>query len=609
MADMHEAGSHEAHTGETKHSSNSAKKGIADFVLTPDTEPELVRPSDEPAVTEENYQQKRDALAAELKGLKKDETRKILRQRRGKLLGEKPEEGKDYSEHSLTPEYTHLHMRKVTERRAKLREKFLAYDDATKREELDENTIKYIEGIRSEGGGIEDPETLDPVWYSVYENLAYQDFALLSANRAKEKQEFLASGGKDNPSLSYPNLEGEFNLSQRLEELQALKAIIRDREEDQYVWVAYESTVNELIAVTKMLQYAKEGNIDKFNEAQELAYGKPSESIFAYTIDNWRKRIEKAREQGGNLVQASDELLNMLPELPMNIQMAELPTPEKMKFAQQLIKEAIGELGTIEIPEGEAEGGDLTTAQIKVVFEKALDVLGAQGWEVIVDPTKYSMSVSQAKRKVTLPEGKPYSRDKVLDLLGHEIGTHVQRGIAGESSRMRLFRFGLGGYEPFEEGYAMTSGQALVGEEGRYGGLEGHMSIALALGFDGTARDFKDVYRIMQSYYLFNLLEGDNSLTYDDALKKAQDKAWTRTFRTFRGTHGHAIGAANRRDLMYTRGHEAIWSYLINTDDLQEIKKKLGLAYLGKADPLNPRDELILMYVKDAVRGEDVEQL
>ncbi len=274
--------------------------------------------------------------------------------------------------------------------------------------------------------------------------------------------------------------------------------------------------------------------------------------------------------------------------------MKELPSSEDIERAQTATKEEVADL--VNIPSKE---GDFVGEEIRLVFDEALHKLKAEGWSVIIDTSsKASISVDQEHKAIKIPESKKLAYTKLVSLIAHEVGTHVARRLNGERSRLKLLGLGLDRYEQGEEGVATMREQVMDSTVKEFAGLEGHLAISLAQGLDGTPRNFREVYRILEKYFeLRALLAGKKP---EEAVVEAQANAWNRAVRTFRGTDCQTPGVCFTKDIIYREGNMAVWDVVKNNPN------ELIRFSIGKYDPSNERHLWILEQL--GINDEDLNQ-
>jgi len=149
-----------------------------------------------------------------------------------------------------------------------------------------------------------------------------------------------------------------------------------------------------------------------------------------------------------------------------------------------------------------------------------------------------------------------------------------------------LLGLGLDRYLRGDEGIATLREQSLEDKIEDFSGLGGHLAIGLAIGLDGQPRDFRSVYKIMESYFLFNNLKEGKTLA--EAKEEAQKTAWDRCIRTFRGSDCKTPGICFLQDIVYREGNIAVWQVI--KDNPAEMLR----FNIGKYDPSNYRHIWIL---------------
>ncbi|HUD03248.1 MAG TPA: tyrosine/phenylalanine carboxypeptidase domain-containing protein, partial [Patescibacteria group bacterium] len=146
--------------------------------------------------------------------------------------------------------------------------------------------------------------------------------------------------------------------------------------------------------------------------------------------------------------------------------------------------------------------------------------------------------------------------------------------------------------------------QALANNADDFSGLDGHLAIGLARGLDGQPRDFRQVYEVLEKYYLLNNLTKGKEL--DEALVKAQNTAWNRSVRTFRGTNCKTPGVCFTKDIIYREGNMGVWDVIRNNPE------EMIHFNIGKYDPSNVRHLWILEQLgiteKDLSQFEEEEE-
>lgn len=428
-------------------------------------------------------------------------------------------------------------------------------------------------------------EAYDEHLYDAFAEIAsLQAYEYLNGDteyRNQQKRQFI-SGEIQNPTLDYP----EINLA-KLDQVEASllsqKQNLLADEQDEVVKQIYRWRLNEKIAEVRLLKAAANGDMRRFRRYSEFVFGEPSPDIFAYTINSIRSKAEGAiNSKDETISRAALSLVQLLPELA-SPKIAKLPDETTVKYAHEQTVEELGDL--ISLPPDITK---LDAMQIQEAFDAALQTLGDTDWQVTIDEqtSRTAIGVNQEQMKIKIPQSRAAGKDKVASLIVHEIGTHVARRINGERSRLKLLGLGLDRYESGEEGVATMREQALAQKVNDFSGLDGHLAIGLALGIDGQPRDFRQVYEILEKYYLLNNLIAGKELS--EAQEKAQNTAWNRSVRTFRGTDCKTPGTCFTKDVVYREGNIGVWEVIKNNPS------EMIRFNVGKYDPSNPRHLWVL---------------
>ena len=441
-------------------------------------------------------------------------------------------------------------------------------------------------------------EVLDEEWYPRFAEIATitdsQTMVGEKAYRDEQKRQFLA-GEAENPTLDYPNLD-EAILQGAEGSLLSLKSDVLTNETNPVVKQAYRWRINERIASVRRLEAIRTGDMRRYERYTRFIFGSPSPDVFHYTVDGVRRSASLALvDARPNVREAAQSLLTALPEAqPYSI--TPLPDEEVFAAAQQHTKEEFGDL--LDMP---SETGDIGAEETKAAFEKAFDVLSLNGWLAKIDSgsSRKAITIRTASETVLIPAEKERTVDELTKLVIHEIGTHVARKKNGEQTKLKLLGLGLDRYDAGEEGIGIMREQVLDDTIEDFRGLEGYLAIGLAMGIDGQPRTFRQVFEILQKKYeLENLLDDKDKET---ASSEAQDKAWDRTVRTFRGTDCKTPGVCSTRDLYYRDGNIGVWE-IIRTNP-----EAMARFNIGKYDPTNPRHLWILEQLE--ITDQDLDEL
>lgn len=429
----------------------------------------------------------------------------------------------------------------------------------------------------------EKKEALDDRWYERFNTCgSFEDYDYLNGDRIareNQKDEFI-QGKCENPSLDYPDLN-KLDIAQKEQALLQLKKDIIEQERNGVIKQAYRCKINEKIAQLRMLRETKNGNDRRFAHYSRFIYGKPEKEIFNYTLTQIKKIIDKKiNDPSENVRVAAKELLDEF----SHFFQAEQPNITELK---NFVKE--------NTESGEFTDTEYNADEIKSAFEEALEKYKISGWNITIADKGTSVSVSQEKKNVIIPLNRKMKEKKLKSLIEHELGTHVLRREKGERTKLKLLGLGLDRYLRGEEGIATFEEQKILGAK-EFAGLSGHLAISLAMGMDGKKRNFRQVYEILKNYYFINSKKEES-----EAIKYAENTAWNRCVRTFRGTTCDSPGICLTRDIVYREGNIGIWDVVKNKPE--EVKRFT----VGKYDPINPRHIWILEQL--GISDEDLEQL
>ncbi|MDQ5943268.1 MAG: hypothetical protein QG675_36 [Patescibacteria group bacterium] len=450
-------------------------------------------------------------------------------------------------------------------------------------------------------------EALDLKWYSRFEDLAsFETEDELTGDkeyREAQKKAFLA-GEIDHPVFDLPKLNSE-DLSAKEAGLLELKKDILEQEQNELVKQVYRWRINEKIASLRLLQAAKDGDVRKFERYNYFVYGKPSEDIFAYTVDTIRAKAQSLLDNPEATPEqraAARDILDSYkkPNRETNI---ELPSEDTFERAREATLSEVSDL--IDMPEYE---GEIDAEAIKKAFDTVFDNMGiskAKGgnWETIID-TSSSKAVSiSPEQKAKIPETRVIEYKNLMALIAHEIGTHVARRVNGNRSRLMLLGMGLDRYIGGEEGVATMREQVIKNADpiDEFAGINYHLGISFAQGLDGTKRSFAGVHEMLtKRRYLERLIDGQEPTK---ALRLARVNAYNDCVRIFRGSDCETPGVVFSKDLAYREGNVGVYM-LINTQEGQQEMLRFSV---GKYDPTNTRHIWILNQL--GITEDDLEYL
>lgn len=430
---------------------------------------------------------------------------------------------------------------------------------------------------------------LDSHWYEEYKKVgSFLPYSFLSGHKdTRDEQKKLFLEGKiHNPQLDYPFLNRDQYLLQQAK-LVALREEILTHEENELVIRAYGWKITEKHNELALLLAACDQNMPDFKLYSENVYGAPKLEVFEFSLHLIRLKIEEHLSSRNAIIknaalELDQELNQYFPDTKKEITQFMLPSQKTVSMARIQVYSELGNLiQGIGIHKKEYGAED-----IEKIFKVCLTRLSID-WGVSIDLTSSSsIHVDHTAKAIKIPSTRLMSRDKLLGIILHEIGTHVLRRVNGEKSPLMLLGLGLNGYERADEGIATMREQVIEDSMEEFARAERHLAISLCYGLDGKKRDFRDVYTVVEKYLFFKSLVVGKP--YDNAQEEAKDLAWITTERVFRGTTCEVPGICFTKDIMYQEGNIAIWKVV------EENPAEMVRFNSGKYDPTNPEHTALL---------------
>lgn len=411
-------------------------------------------------------------------------------------------------------------------------------------------------------------KTYDSQWFAKLSALAgsaYDDAAWLQGQLRidEEEKERFFDNEVENPLLVYHR--SKVASKERLlapTELLKLAAEITAEEPNEVVKALYLKKIANQCIRLELLNATLEQNDKLFYQLSCQLHGKPKKKYFAYV----------AKQVGGLCKETATKL------------------PAESKRLKKIFSKI--DVSGVDISAGilpplVAPGDVLETPKaVKDIFQETLDQFNITGWTLLVDKTEQRtrFSVNASKKIVHIPghiqlalRPKPLTSVQVEALAAHEVGVHARRAQRGAESKLALLQLGLDSYLAGEEGIASYMQQQCEGATEFYG-FDRYMAAGLAVGLDGTPRDFRSVFVIMLDYY--KLLAATGTPSGKIVPVRA---AWDVCVRIFRGTTGQTAGNIYTKDIVYMEGNIGIWHLL---SDRPQVFPSL---FVGKFNPLLPR--------------------
>jgi len=217
----------------------------------------------------------------------------------------------------------------------------------------------------------------------------------------------------------------------------------------------------------------------------------------------------------------------------------------------------------------------LDAEKIKEVFNQALIKLEIAGWEAIIEPKAFYITINAHNphgQKIEIPSSWQETPTRLEEILEHEIVTHLCRRRSGELSKLALL-----GNPGADKSHQTDEGLAIYGE--KQAPLSSgktslkHIAKEIAMGAAMEGRNFREVHSFMLDLGL--------------SLKAA----WYKTFRVFRGIADTSKGDGFicTLDAVYRLGEKEIIKFVKEKGDSALDRLwvgKIGLKHLSIMEKL-----------------------
>lgn len=399
-------------------------------------------------------------------------------------------------------------------------------------------------------------QPIDKIWFDKLS--AITAFSLVGKlagdpkERRAQKKLFL-SGQIDHPTLSYPRL-AVFNIDNTRGQFESLKAEIVDSSASELIKKAYVLYIDEKLIHLAILDATKNGDDKTFARLVALELDVPSLDVLGSLKLHVQDMISQARDSGNILsITASDYISDLI---------CNIPTSENSVF-EKFVHEPDSDINAIDICRR---------------FNTELEAGRIHGWHAIIDhDSRYSsIVIDKNSNRIIIPQHRVVNAVRLEALVKHEIGVHVVRRVNAKESPLLLLSCGLDHYLKGEEGLAKLEEHALC-PSSMNSTIEIYFAISLATGLTGLHWNFSEVFNFFQNYYLTAHCNKRGLSKHN-----AQNYAWNRTIRLFRGTTGASSGICFTGELSYMHGYLALQAL-----DATHPEEKQRY-FCGKYDPANP---------------------
>ncbi|OGY86222.1 MAG: hypothetical protein A2233_01145 [Candidatus Kerfeldbacteria bacterium RIFOXYA2_FULL_38_24] len=431
---------------------------------------------------------------------------------------------------------------------------------------------------------------LDINWFSRLEKFNKYGVVLCFDAEFKqfEKQKKLFFQNKiKNPSFNYYKLS-DVSIREVVMALEKLWKDIQKKEKNQIVREAYWGCIKHNITVANLLHQAFLKKMDSYLYYSIKAFGAPDINIFYQDLIFIRNSITTGKKSSKKeRVLVAKKLENSLEKMLKLIKNKKNKNVYKKEVKDKIL-ENIYQKTQGEFQQLLQEERIYEAQEIKKVLILALKKFGIKGWGVIINKgASDNINVNHEKKIIVIPHNRCVDASYLYVVIIHEVLTHILRFCNGLQSPLLLLSSGLAGYLKAEEGLAVMREHCIMGEHNNSKLIALHFAICLAIGLDGTKRNFREVFEIMKNYHYFDYLV-NIKMSHEVALEKSQERAWQNCVRIFRGTDCSTRGVVLTKDLAYREGSVHMWNFL------QKNPQEIHRLDAGKYNPMDKSHRYIL---------------
>lgn len=298
------------------------------------------------------------------------------------------------------------------------------------------------------------------------------------------------------------------------------------------------------------------------------------------TVDNWtkgdRRYLDEIRQilakHGLDDVWERDVQLAALIYRPDDVVVEKLGRLAQHELAPVLEK----------IPEGaEVYSADVVVDTLNQFFQSL--ACGSTAFHAVKDTKGTVMAAYQAEREMRIPEHR--SKGPIdwatfyAKIGGHEVGTHIMRGIPYEQTELTMLSTGFLEYGGQEEGIAVCTEKALMRMIGKSETVD-HSPIDYLVGI-GLASlygfNFRELWTLERDIFYLKTVKRDSDR--EAVMQRAVDDAYGKVRRVFRGT-GYVV---DFKDACYYLEEVKMWQFI--TEHIEQPEKLWAtLQRLGKAN-------------------------
>lgn len=433
--------------------------------------------------------------------------------------------------------------------------------------------------------------SLDQGWHTKLLKIgvfsSHEYFDVPDQERCRQQELFL-SGRIDNPKFSYPRLK-RFDTRAREVQLAALAREIASQERNKLVQEAYQNLIQQKISECRLLGAAATGHKSNFVKFTKEVFGWPSPLILSTAANHFEREAKQKLVNQGR----GDVFLALLGNVkrittPQAEALARVYLPDRTSHLRHFVGR---KLAGLDPDRRVVQNREYLPAEVKIIFQRALERIGAKQWQAVIDNDKVRYAVDHRSRKIFIPARRKIGGRHLRALLVHEVGIHVWRRVNGEKQILQLLGTGLAHYVVGEEGLAMQAERILWKKQEPMRNdvffNEGYfLAAAFAAGLDGRPRNFRQTFQCLCSFLEFKAQV--NNKQYEELHRKIAEDAFNNCFSVFRGTDCVTPGVFYSKDISYTEGYLRIGQLM------REHPEEISRFDAGKYDPANESHRRLL---------------
>lgn len=345
-----------------------------------------------------------------------------------------------------------------------------------------------------------------------------------------------------------------------------------------------------IVAEGNIAPEERERLADILKRGARECYGMPDRDDALTLIGTRLEKAEKiALEPEHPARQTARELLDMVALPEYEQQEPPQLSPETAQYYREIIRGECEE--AVEYAFATIGKKDIyTPEEMRVSFDRYLEYrnIAQEGWHSVVIPNRASCAAKMATLAIEIGENRDPAQLKygpVLESELHEGEIHAGRQARGKKLGSGLAEFGLRDYVFFEEAFADIWAALYSGQPKRKG--EPYvMGIALADGYDGLERDFRDNYETLWRLGFVNTYTAKKPVA--EQMERSQKRAYTSLVRLWRGMPTDVPGCVGPKDRAYD--NTKVLRYL-QPDGGRLSKADFLRLIQAKYDPTNPKQD------------------